>query len=87
MSLIETNTPNHSQSFSKMASDVDRNKDTLFGGAAVLVPPGDDEPISLLVLNQANPVIFWASMKTLVEQKLVQLDAAERQGLGGFGRR
>jgi hypothetical protein len=87
MSLIETHEPDHAEPFVKMAADISRNPTAKFGGAAVLMPPGGAEPVELLFLGQDNAALFWAALKSLVEQKLVDIDAMQRGLTAGFNRR
>lgn len=75
--------------FQRMADRILHNKDEAFGGAFVVVAPGE-EPIviqSLFLNDGATPGMFWAALKTIVEQQLIQVDAQERQLQAGFGRR
>lgn len=71
--------------FSQMAEQILLNKDAKFGGAFVLMPPGDAEPVVQLMLGVDEPSIFWASLQTLANMGVAALDSAQRAA--GFGRR
>ena len=71
------------QLFEAMAAQIRLNKDAKFGGAFLLVPPGDAEPAGSLMLNQEQPGIFWAAVKTLADIAINETDKANQ----GFGRR
>ena len=71
------------QLFEAMAAQIRLNKDAKFGGAFLLVPPGDAEPAMSLMLNQEQPGIFWAAVKTLADIAINETDKANQ----GFGRR
>ncbi len=68
--------------FDQMAAQIRLNKDAKFGGAFLMIPPGDGEPFSSLMLNQEEPSIFWAAVKTLADVALGALEKAQR--MGGF---
>jgi len=70
--------------FDQMAAQIRLNKDAKFGGAFLMVPP-DGDPFSSLMLNQAEPSIFWAAVQTLANMALESLQQANRQQ--GFPRR
>jgi hypothetical protein len=70
--------------FDQMAAQIRLNKDALFGGAFLMVPP-DGDPFSSLMLNQDQASIFWAAVQTLSTMALATLEQAQRQQ--GFGRR
>ena len=69
--------------FSRMAEQILLNKDAKFGGAFLMIPPDQGEPFSSLMLNQEEPSIFWAAVKTLADVAMGQLDRAQR-GQQGF---
>lgn len=64
--------------FDAMAAQIRLNKDATFGGAFLMVPPEGD-PFSSLMLNQAEPSIFWAAIQTLSKVALDILDRSQRQ--------
>jgi hypothetical protein len=65
--------------FESMAAQIRLNKDTKFGGAFLCIPPGGAEPFSSLMLNQEQPGIFWAAIKTLADMALAETDRQQRQ--------
>lgn len=65
--------------FEEMARQIRLNKDAKFGGAFLMVPPEGD-PFSSLMLNQDQPSIFWAAVKTLAEVAMNALDPRNQQG-------
>ena len=65
--------------FEDMAAQIMLNKDApAFGGAFLMIPPEGD-PFSSLMLNQAEPSIFWAAVKTLADVAMAQLERGQRQ--------
>ena len=69
--------------FDQMAAQIRLNKDAVFGGAFLMVPPEGD-PFSSLMLNQDQASIFWAAVQTLANMALATLEQANRRQ--GFGR-
>ena len=84
--LVERPAPDNGIPFAAMAERVRHNADARFGGAAVLVPPGGDEMVELLVLQISEPIVFWATLKSMVQQRLDALEQAQRQA-GPYGGR
>ena len=73
------------QTFEAMAAQIRLNKAAKFGGAFLFIPPGQGvDPFLSLMLNQEQPGIFWAAVKTLADMALQELDKSQRQQ--GFGR-
>jgi hypothetical protein len=70
--------------FEDMAKQIRLNKDYKFGGAFLLVPPGEGEPFSSLMLRQEEAPIFWSTIKTLVQ---VAEETMGRPQAGFGGRR
>jgi hypothetical protein len=69
--------------FEQMAAQIRLNKAAKFGGAFLMIPPTlDGEPFSSLMLNQDEPSIFWAAVKTLADVAMQALDPRNRQGFG-----
>lgn len=70
--------------FDDMAAQLRLNKDAKFGGAFLMLPPDSGDPFSSLMLNQEEPSIFWAAVKTLAEVAMAALERGSRQqGFGG----
>jgi hypothetical protein len=69
--------------FEEMAKQIRLNDGAKFGGAFLVVPPGDGEPFSSLMLNQEEPSIFWGAVKTLAEVAMQALDPRNSQGFRG----
>ena len=77
------------QLFEQMAAQIRLNKDAVFGGAFVMVSPDTiDESTAFrsLMLDQAQPGIFWASIQTIVQIAMNELEKQSRQQQQGFGR-
>lgn len=68
--------------FDDMAAQIRLNKDATFGGAFLLISPDLEEPYQMLMLNQAEPGIFWAAVQTLAQTAVQTIDQAQR-GMGG----
>lgn len=61
--------------FRSMADRIDRNKPEEFSGALLVVPPGADKPIEILLINPAQDLAaFWATVSSTI-----QVAAAEFQ--------
>lgn len=76
--------PELSEPFTKMAERIALNTEQGFGGAVVIVPPGDDpKPIELLILNNTgDPALFLATAQTLIGMALQDLsDQAKPYGM------
>lgn len=74
------------QPFRKMADAIDHNKGSTFGGAAVIIPPGDGEIIEVLLLDSQGDVAqFLATVGQRLKNIAQKLDDDARR-LGGFGR-
>lgn len=57
-----------SEKFREMADKVDKNSTEPFGGALVIVPPGDNPAIEMLILDSRQDVLhFWTQVKTVVD--------------------
>jgi hypothetical protein len=70
-----------SEPFTKMAERVKHNADSTFGGAVVMVPPGDSKPIELLMLDAgADEGQFWATVLTRIQTAMAETDAKKRLG-------
>lgn len=73
------------QAFQKMHDLISKNTGEKFGGAFVIVDPEGTQTESLFI-NDATPGLFWGTLKTIIEQQLVEIDAKERKLRSGFGR-
>ena len=73
--------------FTDMAADVERNANTGFGGALVIVPPeGGGDTIKTLILDGSSDLaLFWNSVITKAQIMLAQAEHQRRQQ-GGFAR-
>lgn len=67
------------QIFDAMASQLRLNKDAKFGGAFVMIPPDSDVDYQALLLNQEQPGIFWAAVKTLADIAVQTIEQAQRR--------
>ncbi len=73
--------------FTKMAERIALNEGATFGGACVIVPPGDTTPIEMYVLDSAqDPGQFWSTLKTRIEMAILEIDTKKRME-AGYGRR
>lgn len=86
MDLVEKpdQAPTIAAVYHKMGDLVTHNADQQFGGAFVITPPGGGSLESLFI-SEASPALFWATLKTIIEQQLVDIDASQRRGRQGFG--
>jgi len=76
----------NSAPFTQMATRIDHNTDSNFGGAAVIVPPAQGgEKIELLMLDaKGDPAQFWGTILTRAQLELKAIDdkRAIQQGFG-----
>lgn len=82
---------NPSEPFTEMADRIKLNANQEYGGAFVIVPPGDDvAPSVMLILdNSGDPAVFWGSVMTRCQIALQKLQDEEPKGgmMGMGGRR
>ena len=79
-----TDEPDNAAPFRAMADRITTNAVADFGGAVVIMPPGDEKPVEILLLrNEQNPGMFWALVKTQAEISLSELAAKEQQATWG----
>lgn len=71
--------------FVKMAEQIQHNDKAPFGGAFVVVPPGDEEPLSALILT-TDPAQFWMMVSAKIQFRLQQIEQKELAA-GAFGQR
>lgn len=78
------------QPFTDMASRIERLADGEFAGAVVIVPPGGGDAIEYQFAGpRPDLVLFWSSVKSLVEVKTTEAMIAEesrRSASRAFGR-
>ena len=74
--------------FFQMRELLNRNSESTFGGAVVIIPPKNaGEQIELLMLDSAGDAAqFWSTIKTRIDLVLDKLRDQERN-VQGFGRR
>ncbi len=87
MDLVETKdqAPTTAAVYDKMGDRIRHNAGEQFGGAYVITPPGGGSLESLFICDP-DPVIYWAALKSIVEQQLGLIEQAERRNAQGFGR-
>ncbi len=78
----------NAEPFFMMRERINKNDDSPFGGACVIVPPqGGGDVISYLSLDQGqDPVLFWSTVRSQVELTLEKL-TKNNQVAQTFGRR
>lgn len=76
-----------SQPFTDMASRIELNADQGFGGAFVIVPPGEEieAHVMLMLDNAQDPAVFWATLQTRAQIALQELQKKEDAASAGFG--
>ena len=75
-----------SRPFTDMAARIDLNVEQGFGGAFVIVPPGEEaKPRVMLMLDNANnSAMFWSSLQTVCGIALEEI-RREEEASSGFG--
>lgn len=78
----------NSDPFKAMAAAIDHNAESRFGGAFVIIPPGEGAlPLKALLLDsQEDPRTFFMVLEAEVKMRIEQIDQQERARMGGFGR-
>jgi hypothetical protein len=85
--LVEQRANDPAKHFEDMARRVTDNQNHPFGGAVVIVPPGGQAPIEMLMLDpNSDLAMFWATIKTKIEILLASAEAEKRRQQG-FGQR
>ncbi len=72
--------------FRKMADLIEANKDFPFGGAFVMVPPQDLEPVEILVLDtRQSAAQFYSTIEVLGRERfsLMAEDEMRKKAFGG----
>lgn len=72
--------------FTAMAKLVTDNVCNGFGGTFAIIPPGEGDAQTILLLdNSQDPAIFWSLLQTRAQMALAELESSQQQG--PFGRR
>ncbi len=72
--------------FRKMADQIEANKEYPFGGAFVMVPPQDLEPVELLILDtRQSAAQFYSAIEVLGRERFSNMAEEElrRKAFGG----
>ena len=65
------------EAFTAMAERIERNPE--FGGAVVIVPPGGEEPMNWLIVDEKSDILrFWVKIKTDIDAVIQRLDERAR---------
>ena len=72
----------------ELSAKVTLNAGNGFAGCFALVPPGEGDVVTVLILDAgASPSVFWSLISTKAQIALSELADMEKQGaMGGFGR-
>jgi hypothetical protein len=72
----------------ELSAKVTLNAANGFAGCFALVPPGEGDVVTTLILDpSASPAVFWSLVSTKAKIALDQIAEDERAGsMGGFGR-
>jgi len=66
-----------SEPFTAMAEKIERNPE--FGGAVVIVPPGQEEAMTWLIVDEKGDTLrFWLKLKTDIDATIQRLDERAR---------
>lgn len=87
MDLVETKdqAPTTAAVYDKMGDRIRHNSGEQFGGAFVITPPGGGSLESLFICDP-DPIIYWAALKSIVQQQLDAIETNERRTAQGFHR-
>lgn len=93
MDLVEKpeQVPTIAAAYDKMGELIRHNADQQFGGAFVITPPVNNDgsagqALDALFISGNSAAMFWATLKTIVEQQLAEIDSVQLRGRAGFGR-
>lgn len=64
--------------FREIADKIDRNPETDFGGAFIIVPP-DGEPVSGILVGAPDLGVFWGAVKLKCDKAVDTIDDKQRQ--------
>ena len=68
-----------SEPFTAMAEKIERNPES-FGGAVVIVPPGQEESMEWLIVDSKSDILrFWVKLKTDIDAIIQQIDERARR--------
>jgi hypothetical protein len=71
----------YSEPFTKMATAIDHNADAPFAGAAVIIPPGQSQPIELFQMGSTTDEgQFWATILTSIQLRMKQIEDQQKVG-------
>lgn len=85
--LIESQKLDVATILRKMADHLDRNKESPFGGCAVIIPPSFPETIELLILDsKGDAAQFLATVATRIQNMVTELAVMAKQQQA-FGQR
>jgi hypothetical protein len=74
------------ESFTRMAGRVELIPEEEFGGAVVIRPPGEGDPIEFVTSDPSpNPIQFWGAVKARVEIAYAEALGNSDKGHGGSG--
>jgi hypothetical protein len=64
-----------------MADRIDRNADEPFGGAALIIPPGEEAKYVVLLKLDPDPdaAVFWGEITSRANEAIVDLQNKTRQ--------
>jgi hypothetical protein len=76
-----------SEHFRAMAERIERNAPEEFAGALLVVPPGAEEPIAILLVNPKQDLAaFWATVASTIQVAAAEFQQ-RMQNPDPFGRR
>lgn len=72
--------------FRQLADKIDKNDESDFAGAFMIVPPSGD-PVQGFMVGNADLATFWSVVKSKVEIIMVEINDKDRQASAYGGRR
>ena len=71
--------------FREMAERLEANTGDTFGGAFLVVPPGDSVPVDgVFITTSPNPAVFWSSVGGQVSLAIEGMSDQGKQNRGGY---
>jgi len=76
-----TDTSKYSVPFTTMATAIEHNADSPFGGAAVIIPPGMTQAIELFQMGaNIDEGQFWATLLTSIQMRMKAVEEQQKVG-------
>lgn len=84
--MSEEKQPDNHKPFSDMAERIIGNQAHGFGGAVVIVPPGEGRRIEILILDpRQDAAMFWGNIQAVASLEIADLEERARSAASPYG--